>query len=419
MKKISKIFIVLLVSVLYTTTLNTSVSAQIDYASKESYYRNLCKTSTSYNNNKKACQGFESYLKNKSKQINSDIENINKTIADTKKSIQDLTNAIKENDKLIEAKKIEIEDNKQKVIRVKEDIARKEAEMAEQLVTLQLTSNQNDIVDFVMSASSLEQVIARIEGTTMIQEASNEIVKSMAKLQSELEDTEKTLVADEKRLLDLKDANNKLIVEFRSKEDQLYRDLEKQKKDKSFYNSALNNLNINDVTGGSASKGLIRPVKSSTVTAVAWNYPSSFGGGWHQGVDFASGLGTPIIAPANGVVLSRGYAGSYGNMIVTAHLVNGTVYTFIYAHLQSYLSLTTISQGQTIAYMGSTGNSTGSHVHVEAYKHNTNDLAAVINQYKSTGDYYFGVPYGTVGNCGSVCRVAPQTLFGVSYGQSF
>lgn len=420
MKRISKIITCSIALAILALGVSSTVKAEIDYASKENYYRNLCKTSTSYNNNKKACQGFEAYLKAKAKDLNAQIANTNKTIADTKTSIANLTKAIADNDLLIEAKKVEIEDNKVKVVRVKEDIAKKEAEMAEQLVTLQLTSNQNDVVDFIMSSTSLEEVIARVEGTSMIQEASNEIVKSMAKLQKDLEDTEKALVADEQRLVNLQETNKKLVADFRSKEAKLYEELAQQTKDKSFYNSSLDNININDVTGGNSSNGFIRPVSHATVTAISWYYPADFGGGWHPGVDLANNSGTPVIAPANGVILMRGYMpGGYGNFIVSAHEVGGTVYTFVYGHLRSSLSLSSVKQGQTIGYMGSTGASTGPHVHVEVFKHNTNNLQSVINKYKSTGDYWFGLGYNSTGNCSKVCRVLPHKFFGLSYYQKF
>lgn len=107
---------------------------------------------------------------------------------------------------------------------------------------------------------------------------------------------------------------------------------------------------------------LIRPV-SGTIT-------SRFGAGSkirrssHTGLDIATSTGTPIAAAASGTVTFSGYKGSYGNMIVITH---GNGIQTYYAHC-SKLNVsagTKVSQGQNIGAVGSTGNSTGPHLHLE------------------------------------------------------
>ncbi len=86
----------------------------------------------------------------------------------------------------------------------------------------------------------------------------------------------------------------------------------------------------------------------------------------HTGLDIATSTGTPIQACADGVVTFSGYKGSYGNMIVIDH--GGGVQTY-YAHIMYGGLLVSegdvVSQGDIIAKVGSTGNSTGSHCHLE------------------------------------------------------
>jgi len=104
---------------------------------------------------------------------------------------------------------------------------------------------------------------------------------------------------------------------------------------------------------------LIRPV-SGTIT-------SRFGvrsRGTHTGLDIAAPKGTPIKAAAGGTVTYSGYKGSYGNLLVISH---GNGVTTYYAHC-SVLNVKagqSVSQGQVIALVGSTGNSTGPHLHLE------------------------------------------------------
>ena len=85
---------------------------------------------------------------------------------------------------------------------------------------------------------------------------------------------------------------------------------------------------------------------------------------YHTGLDIATSYGTPIKAAASGTVTYAGYHYSYGNLLIITH-ANG-VQTY-YAHCSKlYVSAgASVSQGQTIAAIGSTGNSTGNHLHLE------------------------------------------------------
>jgi len=94
---------------------------------------------------------------------------------------------------------------------------------------------------------------------------------------------------------------------------------------------------------------------------------SEFGPRWgslHPGLDIADPEGTPIAAAKDGVVVSAGPNGGYGNFVVIDH---GGGFATAYAH-QSRLAVSEgqqVSQGQTIGYVGSTGFSTGNHLHFE------------------------------------------------------
>ena len=107
---------------------------------------------------------------------------------------------------------------------------------------------------------------------------------------------------------------------------------------------------------------LIRPI--SGVISSRFGVRSSIRRSSHTGLDIAASTGTPIAAAASGTVTFSGRKGSYGNMLVITH-GNG-VQTY-YAHCNAlYVSAgTQVSQGQIIAAVGSTGNSTGPHLHLE------------------------------------------------------
>ncbi|MFN7038932.1 MAG: peptidoglycan DD-metalloendopeptidase family protein [Alphaproteobacteria bacterium] len=94
-------------------------------------------------------------------------------------------------------------------------------------------------------------------------------------------------------------------------------------------------------------------------------------GKMHKGVDFAAPIGTPIIAAGNGRIKEIGRKGSYGNYISIDHL-NG--YCTAYAHASSFnKSLrkgSLVKQGDVIAYVGTTGMSSGPHLHYEVLQNN-------------------------------------------------
>jgi murein DD-endopeptidase MepM/ murein hydrolase activator NlpD len=86
----------------------------------------------------------------------------------------------------------------------------------------------------------------------------------------------------------------------------------------------------------------------------------------HTGTDWANKVGTPIFAAGNGTIIKSGWASGYGNHIEIEHL-NGYITT--YSHMSAYGRGTDVGarvrQGQVIGYLGSTGLSTGPHLHYE------------------------------------------------------
>jgi murein DD-endopeptidase MepM/ murein hydrolase activator NlpD len=87
----------------------------------------------------------------------------------------------------------------------------------------------------------------------------------------------------------------------------------------------------------------------------------------HKGMDFRAGYGTPILAATDGKVAAAGWAGGYGNQV---RLVHGGGMVTTYSHMSRIAAQpgATVRQGQVIGYVGSTGMSTGPHLHYELYK---------------------------------------------------
>ena len=86
----------------------------------------------------------------------------------------------------------------------------------------------------------------------------------------------------------------------------------------------------------------------------------------HRGTDFAAPMGTPIMASGSGIIKKAGWCGGGGNCVVIKH---NSTYQTIYAHMSKFAKGirggVRVKQGQTIGYVGSTGKSTGPHLHYE------------------------------------------------------
>ncbi len=86
----------------------------------------------------------------------------------------------------------------------------------------------------------------------------------------------------------------------------------------------------------------------------------------HRGTDFAAPMGTPIMASGNGIIKKAGWCGGGGNCVKIKH---NSTYQTVYAHMSKFArgikAGVRVKQGQTIGYVGSTGKSTGPHLHYE------------------------------------------------------
>ena len=107
-----------------------------------------------------------------------------------------------------------------------------------------------------------------------------------------------------------------------------------------------------------SASGLVWPVAGPVVSGFGWRW-----GRMHEGIDIAAGYGTPIYASASGTVIYAGWMGGYGNLIIIDH---GGGLATAYAHQSSFaVGGGTVSQGQTIGYIGCTGHCYGPHLHFE------------------------------------------------------
>ena len=129
-----------------------------------------------------------------------------------------------------------------------------------------------------------------------------------------------------------------------------------------------------DKNGKSAKKALMKtPINGARLSSSFGmrKHPIDGFNKMHKGTDFAAPMGTPIMASGDGIIIKLGWCGGGGNCIKIKH---NSTYQTVYAHMSNFAAgikkKVRVKQGQIIGYVGSTGNSTGPHLHYEVIENN-------------------------------------------------
>lgn len=273
-------------------------------------------------------------------------------------------------------------------------------------VTTLLDADRNIMTQQAEDVAQLEEEKALVEQKLAEQEESkNELEVLRASLESqkqekdklvkELEEKQKKLNTEKVNLEDTYEETHEIskeleqeIVAEQTRIAEIARkaaeDRKRQAAEAAKATKAANAASSKRSSGSSSnsSAGLSSAAPSPSVSSGSWTKPangrSTSGFGWrihpitgvstqHRGADIASAVGTPIVAAGDGVVSRAQPHSSYGNHVMITHVIGGQTYTTVYAHLSSIAVSAGqhVSKGQFIGGMGSTGRSTGSHLHFE------------------------------------------------------
>lgn len=322
-----------------------------------------------------------------------EVEKLNVQISDYEGQIETLDEQIVSTNK-------KIEDAQTKLQKAQKDYENQEKLLKERLVA-SYEAGETSYLDFLLSSESLTDLISNYYLVEEIASYDAELLDKIEKEKKEIEQAKQTLENSKKELatqkaskqsvsLQLKTSKSekdKYVSQLSEEEKQLQSRIDQLKKDnqsidakikakqaeikaalkrqqeqnRNNSNSGSNNSSSNS---GTSSSGFIKPVNSYVTTGM---YYSS--GAYHGAVDFgATGVnGMPVYAAADGIVhTTAALTTSYGNYVIIAHY-NG-LYT-LYAHGQAGSICVSegqaVKQGQQIMRVGSTGNSTGPHLHFE------------------------------------------------------
>ena len=318
--------------------------------------------------------GVKKQMTNALNQINSlnseisgyenDISKLQKQLEDVNAQITEKTNNIQEQQEKYDTQKDLLE---QRLVALYE---------AGETTYLDMLLASEDLSDFISNyylieqmADADEELLASIENTRKQLEAEKEYLDSA---KTEIENTTAS-IAEKKQSLSKSVSQKKNVVSnLTAEEAELQAQLEEFEEDKRRIQAELAKIASNysgEVVAPSAA-GYICPINGKSKRNITTGYYSYKG---HTGVDFACSPGTPIVAVKSGTVVtstalknSKGKYRSYGEYVVINHH-DGTM--TLYAHMLSgsrtVVPNQKVSQGQVIGQVGSTGNSTGPHLHFE------------------------------------------------------
>lgn len=334
-----------------------------------------------------------------------------------------------------------IAENEEKVEKLKQRILKR-------MEVAQTTMHFNPYLDFLLGSNGFADMLRRsygVEAITQKEESDrNELIEILDALQSDKD--ELTIAKDEldAKKLDL-EAKQAYALKMQAYYEEVvsatYDQIQELLEEEASHQMILSAIvyNIDELLTWDRQTGFIHPVKSASISAGMPYYPASFGGGRHLGIDYAAGYGTAILAPADGVILSSvnvcendtgnhlgdrcGYVegkgmAAGGNQIRMMFSVNGVIYGLIAFHMQynSVHSEGVVKAGTIIGRVGSSGNSTGAHCHIELFylgKGEAEDIPTYLNKGYTVG---FNLPYNLSSLCtnkgGAPCRLDGRDYFG-------
>ncbi len=320
---------------------------------------------------------------------------VQKQIYALDQQINGLTLQVVENTREIAKNKKEQQRLALKIRKLQAQIAEQEKMLGERLAVRQSSADTAPILEAVFGAKDVGDIISRFN-------AFNTIAESDASLLKDYEANKQQLAAAKKRL----DEARKELVERRATLKQKQGELASEKAKRS---AILNRLNVDKqrietkILGLKEASSLIRAQEAAAKRAAAaakQSTPSSGSGkilssakgkfirpaegrisqgmgaasgsngySYHNGTDIAGPVNSPIVASASGTVIQASSGGPYGNHVYISHNIGGKTYTTVYAHMNSLTvsSGQQVKQGQQIGTLGSTGNSTGPHLHFEIH----------------------------------------------------
>jgi len=291
-----------------------------------------------------------------------------------------LSSKVTELERKIESLQAAISENEVKLVKLEKEVEEAQKKVDEQTKNLNgrlrnmYKTSSIGFVDVLLDSGSFSEFLTNLDLVKIIYSADQGVLKELEEAHRELEKKKKEaeeLQAELKYSKQMADEQKKNIEAKKA-------EIAKSNKETERMIDELQ-ADADAMTGTIQSSGSSSTTSKYTGGVLAWPTPSSsyitskFGyrihpiygyRKFHTGVDIGASSGSAIVAANGGTVILSGWNGGYGKCVVVDH---GGGVTTLYAHCSKLLvgRGATVSRGQTIAKVGSTGNSTGPHLHFE------------------------------------------------------
>ncbi len=318
----------------------------------------------------------------KIKAIEAEKAESNSKSAEVQKRIDDANARINEITRQIVQARKDQQSTQKEIDSLNDKIKNKKEEIKDLVAFYQISDNDNFYLKFIFGADSFEDFIYRFSVAEQLTDANDKLVDEMNGLINENKKKAQELKNQEKKLSNLNSEISKEIDKLGSQKrkysenaldaDQEIAALNKQinffKKQGCSENQDV--TSCNKTSSIPSASGFIRPLDSGFITSYYGGriHPIYGVASHHDGIDIAANTGTPVKASASGQVILADWYYGFGNAVMIVHKVRGTTYTTLYGHLSGYNTSAgaIVTRGQVIGYVGSTGNSTGPHLHFQA-----------------------------------------------------
>ena len=358
-----------------------------------------------------------SKLKREIDQRNGVIDEYQRNIDEHQKNIDEKNSLIYSVSKEIENTELKIQDLNTKIQQNEEELDRLEKLLAERIREIYKYANNNSLgLDLLFTMvfdmnKDLQEVMDTLHSVSKITENDRRLIEEVKQkrddikrdrenlereiqsldlyrkdlenqiqevevLKAELVSKKEELEAELQKVKDLEyeyqtkyDALDESVKQKREELIRIQQDNEQLERQLSEYLNSINNSGIVGGSNGVSPSGYLRPSTGPITSNYGWRtHPVRGSKSMHTGVDFGGKTGDTIIASRAGEVAFAGwYNNVYGNVVILNH---GGGYQTFYAHM-SRVSVSkgqVVDQGQRVGFMGSTGLSTGSHLHFEVRK---------------------------------------------------
>ena len=237
-------------------------------------------------------------------------------------------------------------------------------------------------LNVIFSAKDINSLLDKIYFQQLIAQQDTERIEKLQKHIAVLEDYAKQIEQQKQSVLyamaRIEDKKNKIARDINTSQYLIKklqtdrRTYERAERELARQSSRLTQMlrsNAKTAEKFTTTSDFIMPVRAGVTSPFGWRtHPIFKSRKFHSGVDLGAGMGTPVKASNSGVVVYSGWYGGYGKVVILDHgTYKGKPTSTLYAHMSSYnvSKGAKVSKGQVIGKVGSTGYSTGPHLHFE------------------------------------------------------